>query len=274
MNAELKAFQDVLRPPEPEIDLGVAALLIAQVEYPALGPARWLARLDDLGRRSGVRDIPDPRVGLGRLARFLFEEEGFRGNVENYFDPRNSCLNDVLDRKLGIPITLSVLMIEVGRRVGLRIDGVGLPGHFVVRVQASGPALLIDPFNGGALLDEAGAAAVVARALGQRVTLSEAHFAPVSKLAIVTRMLANLKSIYVREEKWPRALAVIERLLLIERSAPGHLRDRGTVLMKLGDFHRGAADWERYLTRYPHAKDAVRLRDQLRRIRQALASVN
>jgi regulator of sirC expression with transglutaminase-like and TPR domain len=106
------------------------------------------------------------------------------------------------------------------------------------------------------------------------VTLSEAHFAPVTKLAIVTRMLANLKSVYVQREAWAKALTVIDHLLLLERTSPAHLRDRGTVLMKLGDFHHGAADWERYLTQYPHARDAEKLRDQLKRIRQALASLN
>ena len=106
------------------------------------------------------------------------------------------------------------------------------------------------------------------------VPLTDAHFVPTSKDAIITRMLANLKSIYVQLEDWTKALQIIERLLLLGGAAPTHLRDRGTVLMKLGDFQSGAADWERYLTRYPQARDAVKLRGQLKRIRQALASLN
>lgn len=273
MTPELRAFREALQT-EPEIDLARAALLVARVEYPDLDPTPSLARLANLAARSGIDPGWRPRAALERLRRFLFEEEAFHGNAEQYYDPRNSCLNDVLDRKVGIPITLSVLVMEVGRRVGLRIDGVGLPGHFVVKADVGDGSVLVDPFHGGTILDRDGAEEVVARALGQPVTLTDAHFVPTAKSQIVTRMLANLKSIYIQQEEWTKALAVIERLLLFEESGPGHLRDRGTVLMKLGDFHGGAADWERYLSRYPHARDAVKLRGQLKRIRQALASLN
>src|SRR5262249_45249200 len=166
----------------------------------------------------------------------------------------------------------SVITIEVGRRVGLRVRGLGLPGHFMVAADVDGERVIVDPFNRGAVLSRDEAEAVVARALGQPVPLTDAHFAPVSKDAIVTRILANLKSIYVQREDWTKALQVIERLLLLDGAAPTHLRDRGTVLMKLGDFQGGAADWERYLVRYPQARDAAKLRGQLKRIRQALAS--
>jgi regulator of sirC expression with transglutaminase-like and TPR domain len=274
MSADLRAFRDVVRRPEPDFDLGRAAFLVASVEHADLDPGRELARLDDLAHRSRAGSATDAAGAVDRLRQFLFEEQEFRGNREEYFDPRNSCLNDVLDRKLGIPITLSVLMMEVGRRVGLAINGVGLPGHFMVAARTGDASVLIDPFNGGAVVSREEAAAVVARALGREVELAAEHFSPVSKLQIVTRMLANLKSVYIQREDWSKALAVIDRLLLLETTTPVHLRDRGTVLMKLGDFHRGAADWERYLTRYPHARDAVKLRGQLKRIRQALASLN
>lgn len=274
MTSELRQFQDAVRRPEPDFDLGHAAFLIASIEHPALDLRHELNRLDELARLSGASSGRDPASRIHRLRTFLFEEQAFRGNAEEYFDPRNSCLNDVLDRKLGIPITLSVLMIEVGRRAGVPVAGIGLPGHFMVMAGASDAEVLVDPFNGGAVVSREGAAEVVARALGRAVDLSETHFAPVSKLQIVTRMLANLKGIYVQCEAWPKTLAVIDRLLLLDATAPVHLRDRGTVLMKLGDFHNGAADWERYLTRYPHARDAVKLRGQLKRIRQAMASLN
>ena len=273
MTGDLRDFHQALSA-EPEFDLALAALLLARVEYPSLDPGPYLTRLDELATTSRIVPSRDPRRALDRLRRFLFEEEGFRGNAERYFDPRNSCLNDVLDERIGIPITLSVLTMEVGRRVGLRLYGIGLPGHFMVAADVEGERLIVDPFNGGAMLSREDAEAVVARALGQPVPLTDAHFNPTSKEAIVTRMLANLKSIYVEQENWTKALQVIERLLLLEGTAPAHLRDRGTVLMKLGDFHGGAADWERYLTRYPHARDAAKLRGQLKRIRQALASLN
>ncbi|PYM20921.1 MAG: hypothetical protein DMD81_00950 [Candidatus Rokuibacteriota bacterium] len=273
MTPDLREFHEAVST-ERDLDLAVAALLVARVEYPTLDPAPYLKRLDGLAAGVGIPASRDGRRALDRLRRVLFEEEGFRGNADRYFDPRNSCLNDVLDEKFGIPITLSVLTIEVGRRVGLSLHGLGLPGHFMVAADVDGERLIVDPFNRGAILSRDDAESVVARALGQPVPLTDSHFVPTSKDAIVTRMLANLKSIYVQQENWTKAFEVIERLLLLDGAAPTHLRDRGTVLMKLGDFQSGAADWERYLTRYPQARDAVKLRGQLKRIRQALASLN
>jgi regulator of sirC expression with transglutaminase-like and TPR domain len=270
----MQAFETLVRAPEGEMDLALAALLVARVERPDLDPRPWLGRLDDLAHRSGIPNHGDPSKALTRLRRFLFEEEGFRGNRDDYFDPLNSCLDRVIDRRLGIPITLSVLMMEVGRRVGVAIEGVGLPGHFVVRAQAISATVLIDPFHGGGVLSVADAEDVVAEALGRRIDLQPAHFAPVTKLQILARMLANLKSVYINRESWDKALQVIDWLLLVDAEAATQIRDRGTVLMKLGNFQAGAAEWGRYLSRYPHAKDAEKLRGQLRRIRQALAALN
>jgi regulator of sirC expression with transglutaminase-like and TPR domain len=274
MDAALAAFRQAVRPPDDTIDLARAALQIARIEHDGLEPEAWLLALSMLAERSGVRRARDPLSALERLRRFLFEEESYRGNADDYFDPRNSCLNDVLERRLGIPITLSVLMIEVGRRVGVEIEGIGLPGHFIVAARAGGERVLVDPFNAGRIVDADGAADAVARALGHAVPLTEAHFAPVTRSQVIARMLMNLRGVYVQREEWRKALAAIERLLVLDTGSPVHVRDRGTVLMKLGDFHSGAAEWERYLTRYPNAKDAVRLRGQLRQIRQALASRN
>jgi regulator of sirC expression with transglutaminase-like and TPR domain len=164
--------------------------------------------------------------------------------------------------------------MEVGRRAGLDIEGVGLPGHFIVRANAGARRVLLDPFHGGRILTEADAADVVAQAMGQPVPLTDAHFAPVTSPQLLTRMLANLKSIYINREEWAKALHVIDGLLQLDAGGAGQLRDRGTVLMKLGDFRAGAAEWERYLVRYPQARDADKVRGQLRRIRQALASLN
>jgi regulator of sirC expression with transglutaminase-like and TPR domain len=222
-------FETVVRSPEREIDLALAALLIARVETPSLAAEPWLGRLDDLAARAGLAGARDAPTALARLRRFLFEDEGFRGNADEYFDPRNSCLDHVLQRRVGIPITLSVLMMEVGRRLGIAIDGIGLPGHFIVRDRMSG--VLIDPFHGGAVLSVSDAEDVVAQALGQRTRLTEAHFTPVTKLQILMRMLANLKSVYVQRDEWPKALQVIDWLLLLEQSGTWQLRDRGTVLM-------------------------------------------
>jgi len=270
--SELQEFRELVR--TPEIDLAAAALAIARIEYPDLSPEPALARLDNLAARSRASKAGTAPHALERLRDFLFEEEEFRGNAHDYYDPRNSCLNDVLERRLGIPITLSVLTMEVGRRVGLDIVGIGLPGHFCVGARVEGELVVLDPFGGGRVLARAEAEAVASRAVGRSVTLTDAHFAPTAKPQIVVRMLRNLQSIYGRREDWQKALAVIDRLLVVDIDAPGHLRDRGTVLVKLGDLHRGASEWERYLTRYPQARDAAACKEELRRVRQRLAEQN
>jgi regulator of sirC expression with transglutaminase-like and TPR domain len=272
MDPALRAFDDLLRGPDAAIDLGRAALAVARLEHPDLDERRELTRLDALAGRVGHGR--DAAATLERLRRFLFEEEGFRGNDGEYYDPRNSCLNDVLDRKLGIPITLSVLTMEVGRRVGLDIDGVGLPGHFIVSAAVGSRAVLLDPFNGGTVLTPASAAEVAARAVGRPVKLEDAHWTPCSPRQIVVRMLRNLKTIYAKQKDWDRALAVIERLRLVDPEAPTHLRDRGTVLVKAGRLWEGAAEWEAYLNRFPSAQDAESFRQELRRVRQELGSRN
>jgi regulator of sirC expression with transglutaminase-like and TPR domain len=241
-----------LRGSDAALDLSRAALAVARIEYPDLDEARELERLDALATRIGPARRGESAAALDRLRRFLFEEEGFKGNADAYYDPRNSCLNDVIARKLGIPITLSVLTIEVGRRVGLAISGVGLPGHFIVSA----------------------AAEVAARAVGRPVKLEEAHWTPTTKRQIVVRMLRNLKTIYARQSDWGRALCVIDRLLLVDAETPMHVRDRGTVLVKAGRLWEGAVEWERYLGAHASAPDAEAFRQELRRVRQELGSRN
>jgi regulator of sirC expression with transglutaminase-like and TPR domain len=256
-----------------EIDLGVVALAIARIEHPDLAPGPALAELDELAARSSV-SAAGGRRAVDRLCSFLFEDEKFRGNAEDYYDPRNSCLNDVLDRRLGIPITLAVVVMEVGRRVGLDICGIGLPGHFCVGARVDGELVILDPFASGRALDRANAEAIASRAVGRAVRLTDAHFVPTTRSQIVVRMLRNLEGIYARREDWTKALAVIDRLLVVDADAPTHRRDRGTVLVKLGELHRGASEWERYLKRYPQARDAAAFREELRRVRQTLAEKN
>lgn len=270
----LRGFADVVRAPEPELDLGLGALEIARIEHPDLVPLAYLRRLGALAARSGASAAADPLRGLHRLREFLFAEQGFRGNSADYYDPRNSCLNDVLDRRLGIPISLSVLLMEVGRRVGLRIAGIGLPGHFVVSVDVGGEPVLLDAFHGGRLVTREQAGDLVARALSQRVKLVDAHFVPLTKRQILGRMLANLRSIYTRREAWDRAVAVQDRFLVLEEGSGAHVRDRGLLLVKLGDLQGGVEALERYLRCCPTAPDIEEVRGHLRRARQRLAALN
>ena len=178
----------------------------------------------------------------------------------------------MLERRLGIPITLAVVTMEVGRRVGLDIVGIGLPGHFCVGARV-GDEVLLDPFSGGRVLDRGAAEAVASRAVGRPVKLTDEHFAPTSKTQIVVRMLRNLEGIYVRREDWTKALAVIDRLLVVDADAPSHRRDRGTVLVKLGEPTAGQPNGSA-TTRYPQARDAAAFKEELRRVRQTLAEKN
>lgn len=275
MDESLRDFAAEIRRPEPEIALARAALLIARSEYPELDLRRYLLRLEELaeGARSEGRE-GSPLKRFHRLRKFLFEEQGFRGNAEEYFDPRNSFLNDVLDRRLGIPITLSLVFMEVGRRLDLPLEGIGLPGHFIVGFQTRDEQLLLDPFHGGAILSPESCQTVVSRALGHPVTLDASHFAPVTKVQLLGRMLHNLKAVYFKREEWGKALGVVDRLLVLDPDAPGEIRDRGGVLAKLEDFPAAIAHWERYLRQHPDAPDAESVRDHLRQVRQALAVLN
>ena len=274
MDPALQAWADLVRPGEREPDLAVGALALARVEDPNLIVEHHLKCLDELAARSGAASIADRVRALHRLREFLFDEEGFRGNADDYYDPANSCLNRVLERKLGIPITLSVVLMEVARRVGLDVRGIGLPGHFIVGATVGADTVLLDPFDGGAILTQETAADAVARALGRRVQLTADHFAASTCRQILTRMLLNLKGAYVRREEWAKGLAVVDRLLVLEGKASVYARDRGTLLVKLGDLLRGAAEWERYLTDHPQAADGDRIKRELRRVRQRLGTLN
>ncbi|MGH2393624.1 MAG: SirB1 family protein [Candidatus Limnocylindria bacterium] len=274
MDEPLEQFAELVRLPDESLDLGLGALLIAQVEHPRLSPVYSLMHLDELATASGAARVGDPLKALHRLREFLFEEEGFTGNAQDYYDPRNSCLNDVLERRVGIPITLSLVLMEVGRRAGLSIVGVGLPGHFVVRADVGPEPVLLDPFDGGAVLTHERATELVARATGRRVQLTGAHFVPATKQQMLARMLMNLRGIYCRRGEWDKALAVFDRLLSLDEHAIAHLRDRGAVLVQLGQLERGARDWGRYLEACPKAEDAESVRRQLRRVREQLAALN
>jgi regulator of sirC expression with transglutaminase-like and TPR domain len=256
--------------------LAEGALWIAAEAHPDLDVPHWLSRLDALGYRAAERLAPgmDVDQAASTVARFLFEEEGFRGNGEDYYDPRNSLLDDVLDRRLGIPITLSVVYVAVAARAGLEAVGVGLPGHFVVRTERHGHHRLLDPFQGGALLDHAACEALVARVRPGGGPFDPRWLAPVTTRQILVRMLSNLKAVYLALGDWPRALAAVERITLLVPDALEELRDRGTLHARLGQGPAAVRDWEAYLKRAPGAPDSEEVRDQLRALRQALAALN
>jgi regulator of sirC expression with transglutaminase-like and TPR domain len=253
----------------PVVPLDEAALAIAAEEYPGLDAAAYLARLDALGALVRERAL-EPQRAAGRLRALcdvLFEELGFRGNEESYYDPRNSFLNEVLDRRLGIPISLSVLLMEVGRRAGLPLQGVGLPRHFLVKLRPqAGPEVFIDAFSGGALFsrDEC-AARFRGGPTGQE--LDPRWFEAVTPRQILGRMLQNLKRIYVEQGDDVRAYWVVDRLVLVAPEAADELRDRGLVSARLGLRAAAARDLAAYLERVPGAPDASQIREALATLR-------
>ena len=239
--------------------LAPAALLIARIEYPRLDVEAYLAKLDAMGelaRKAVQRHVE--RTGDGsRLAcikavnECLFDELHFVGNREKYEDPRNSCLNEVLDRRTGIPITLCVVYMEVARRAGLHIDGVNFPGHFLVRCPEIGSrgssGLIIDPFHGGALLSEHDCRLLLQRHVGSEVAFNKSLLAPATRPQIIVRMLLNLKRIYVHMRSFPQARVVTELLLAITPSALSELRDRGLLAYHLNDVTGALRDLQTYL---------------------------
>ncbi|HKG21941.1 MAG TPA: tetratricopeptide repeat protein [Blastocatellia bacterium] len=269
-------FREIVSGEDDEINLAEAALLIAAEEYPRLDVALYLEKLDrfgDLAReRSGeARDVYDM---INAINNTLFEDLGFRGNRKNYYDPRNSFLNGVIDLRLGIPITLTVVYIEVARRIGFPVQGVGMPGHFIARHSRNGEDIFIDPFNEGRLLGELGCAELLNETSGGQVQLQPSHLAAVTNKQILSRMLANLLGIYAGSNDYNRALAATERILLITPDSPPHVRDRGLLLAAIGKTQSGLDELERYLNILPDAADAESVREQIKKIRQSRARLN
>jgi regulator of sirC expression with transglutaminase-like and TPR domain len=243
----------------PGTELAEAALVIARIEYPHLDAAAYVARLDGMGdaaRRSIERQVDETGDGstlscIKGLNAYLFNDERFVGNHDRYEAPRNSCLNEVLDRRTGIPITLSVVYLEVGRRAGLRVDGVNFPGHFLVCCpEDTGhrrSRLIIDPFHGGALLSEHDCRVLLQAHVGSEVAFSKSLLAPATRQQIIVRMLLNLKHVYVHMRSFPQARDVTELLLAVTPSAISELRDRGLLAYHLNDLTGALRDLQTYL---------------------------
>lgn len=259
------------------VPLDEAALAIAEEEYPRLDSAAYLARLDRLAARvrrrvpAGARSAAE----LHALRKVLFEEEGLRGNEADYSDPRNSFLNEVLERRVGIPISLSVVYIEVARRIGLRLEGVGFPGHFLAKYTSpsSGVEVFIDAFHGGEMLSAAECVARFKARTGGR-ELDPRHLAGVATRQILARMLQNLKRTYLERKDDVRAFWVLDRILLLSPGQQEALRDRGFVSARLGAAAAAERDLEEYLARSPAPADEAEVRRVLAGLRGRPPLVN
>jgi regulator of sirC expression with transglutaminase-like and TPR domain len=229
-------FTEAVTGSENRLDLARAALLIASEQYPGLDILRYVAKLEVMAAavRPGVTTAEDPVRKIEHLNTYLFEERGFRGNSQEYYDPRNSFLNDVLDRRLGIPITVSLVYIEVGRRVGMTLQGVGMPGHFIVKYAEAGEEIYIDPFNEGRILSREACEELIQQVYGEPVPFQETFLATVSKKQILARLLLNLKAIYMHTKDYLKALSVVERLLIIQPDAEQEVKDRAALRNLIG----------------------------------------
>jgi regulator of sirC expression with transglutaminase-like and TPR domain len=255
-------FAALVSKPEPEVDLAEAALLIAAEEYPQLVPETYLRRLDLFAERVRDRSSNEtaPVLVLQDVSRVLFEEEKFKGNSTDYYDPRNSFLNDVLDRRLGIPIALSIIYLETGWRLGLPLHGVNFPGHFLVRYNGEAVKLLVDPFQGGMVRFEDDSQDLLDHVYGGSIRMQPEFLREADRKDIIVRVLSNLKGIYLNRKDDVKALSAIERTLLVRPDSADEERDRGMVLTRLGRQAEAAVALRRYLELVPDAPDTTRVR--------------
>jgi regulator of sirC expression with transglutaminase-like and TPR domain len=250
---------------EDDVPLFPTALLIARDEYPGLDRRGYDQVVDDYVRalRPEVEATPEAAARLAAVNRYLYDDLGFTGNHDHYYDPRNSYLNDVLDRKLGIPISLALVQIEVCRRLGLPLDGVSFPGHFLVRLPMDDGVLVMDPYNRGRPIDAIELKSRMAKHLGGQTPDDEQLMqvlAPATHRNMLVRMLRNLKSLYTEREDWERVARSADRILRLTPAAIDEYRDRGLALLKL-DYFRGAReDLRHYLQRCPDAVDNEEVR--------------
>lgn len=258
-------FTQLINGSEEDLNLAEAALLIAQEEQPELDIDAYLGRLDELAAkvRSRLSEAPSFADIIQELNTVLFREEGLVGNQSNYMDPHNSFLNEVLDRKLGIPISLSVVYIEVGNRLGVPLVGVGFPGHFVVKYEGPDGETILDPFQGGSVVSQEQMEHKLRAMYGPNnpfIAQLPKLLAAVGKKDILLRMLRNLKQIYTQQEDFERALSVMERILLLAPDHPVEVRDRGALHHRMGHQQLAVRDFQRYLQLAPKAEDAKAVR--------------
>ncbi len=271
-----RLFDEMVSRKDEEVELAKAALIFAKEEYPDLDIDGYLSKLDQMAREINVRAGHNaaPHSMISEMNRYLFVKEGFRGNQDDYYDPKNSFLNDVLDRKVGIPISLSVLYIEIANRLGLPITGVGFPGHFIVKYSGLGEEFLIDPFNKGRILTKKDCDEILNRIYGRNIQLQSEFLEPVTKKQILTRMLQNLKSIYLSSKNSLKALSVVDKLLLINPGDMNEIRDRGMLYYGLECFAQALADLETYLGNAPKAKDVDVIRNYIPLLKGLTARIN
>jgi regulator of sirC expression with transglutaminase-like and TPR domain len=279
MNKVVEEFAALVAPeiPDEKIDLLRAALTFALPEYPGLDASKYIGIVEGLAERVLVRRgaSEDPAHTIASLNVVLFQEEGLAGNQSEFYDPRNSYLNEVLERRLGIPISLSVIYMEVAQRVGSPVFGVGLPGHFLLKhYDSNGNQTFIDPYVAGGLLSPSECQTRLDEVYGGQMTLQPEFLNTVSKRQILTRMLNNLRSIYVGQRNFKKALTIVDFILAIHPRSPDDLRQRALLRYNQGMLRAAIDDLEEYLRLAPDASDAEEMKQTVLSIRRSMAMMN
>jgi regulator of sirC expression with transglutaminase-like and TPR domain len=277
VNSSLEHFAELVA--REQFDLAQASLMLAQDAYPELEVARYVGQLDGIAAAIRTRLAADAFAEQKVIAinHYLYNEMRFCGNVDDYYDPRNSYLNQVIERRTGIPITLSILYLEIGRRLGLNINGVSFPGHFLVVLKVRRGRLVLDPFLGG----EAQSESDLRQRLAKVLPVAQAQSAPLDSLLevatprqIVARVLRNLKNIYMQTGKLQDALPVMNRMLLVVPESAEELRDRGLLYQRLECFRAALSDLQNYQRRRPEAPDAGDIHGKVVDLKQLCARLN
>jgi regulator of sirC expression with transglutaminase-like and TPR domain len=258
---------------EPDVLEG--AIRIARAEYPDVDAAAVRARLEGFARDARAGAPAWDRGDVPRLNHYVFGTLGFRGNDADYYDPRNSYINDVIDRRTGIPITLSVVYCEIGRRLGLPLHGVGFPGHFLVKCVLPGSEVIVDCFHGRTLSkDDCRDLLETVQPGPEKVPLDDSMLAVASPREILSRMLNNLRRIHAGMKDSARALRWAEMELELNPGKPQGYRERGMIHIQMEQFGRALADLERYVRMDPGAPDLPALRDQIQLLRKLISHLN
>ena len=271
-----RTFRELVTLPDGAVPLAEAALLLACEEYPQLEISPYLDKLDE------IASFVEPRLRAGRsplqtidaINDVLFGLVGFRGNAENYNDPRNSFFNDVLERRVGIPITLSAVYLEVARRVSFPLFGVGMPGHFLVKYRDRTDELFLDPYNAGKILTREDCAERFREMFGDEQAFSERMLDVVSPRHMLFRILNNLKTIYLNIHAYEKSLAMVDMMLLADPEAMEQYRDRGILQVQLRRFHAAVRDFEHYIKGAPHSRDRPQIEEHLKELRRIQAMMN
>lgn len=277
MNGQLEHFAEIVS--REQFNLAEASLMLAQDVYPDIDVAGYVGQLDRIAEAIKKRIAEDAfaEQKVRALNYYLFSEMRFSGNIDEYYDPRNSYLNEVIERRTGIPITLSILYLEVGKRLGLNLKGVSFPGHFLVKLSVKRGQLVLDPFTGGEAQSEADLRQRLAQVLpsekAEQAQLDQ-YLEPATPRQIVARVLRNLKNIYMQSAKLEQALAVMQRMLLVMPESAEELRDRGLLYQKLECFRPALSDLQNYLRRRPEAPDAAEIHGKIVELKESAARIN